>query len=90
MPRFHFNVHDSTGFTPDEEGRELEGIEIVRREAIKGIRSVISQDALKGIVDLCGWMDVLDGAGGLVLRFDFSEAVDLRIHGDGEIHDRHS
>jgi hypothetical protein len=83
MPRFHFSLYNSTGFTDDPEGRELADLDVVRREAIKAIRSIISEEALSGRIDLRGKIEILDGAGQLVLRLAFSEAVELHMDSSG-------
>jgi hypothetical protein len=82
MQRFHFNVYNGLGFTGDPEGRELADLDVVRREAIKGIRSIISEEALIGVIDLRGRMEVVDDAGKSVLRLSCSESV--KLYTDGE------
>jgi hypothetical protein len=79
MPRYHFNLYNSVGFVPDEEGRELPDVETAREEALKGARAIIADDVLQGRLDLKGRLEVLDEDGVLVLAIPFTEAVeDLR------------
>ena len=77
MPRYHFDVQGRTGLVLDEEGRELADLEVARREALKGIRSLISADVEKGVLDLTGQLTLRDGTGGTVLLLRFEEAVTI-------------
>jgi hypothetical protein len=79
MPHFYFHVHNSIGFIEDEEGRDLPDRSIARDEAIKGIRSILSEDVLGGVLDLGGRIDVVEeGSGDPALTVPFGEAVDVR------------
>jgi hypothetical protein len=77
MPRYHFNIHNGTGFTPDEEGRELADLDVARAEGLKGARSILAEDVMKGHVDLKGKLEIVDEAGTLLLTIPFTEAVDI-------------
>ena len=83
MPRFFFHLHDRFGAVPDPEARELADLDVVRAQAVKGARSIISEDVRHGRVDLTGRIDVYDAAGKLVLSLPFSEAVELVLEKDG-------
>ena len=56
MTRFHFNIYNSIGFVPDEEGRELPGPAEARAEGLKGAGSIIA-DAFCKDESICtgGW-----------------------------------
>lgn len=75
MPRYHFNIHNSVGFVPDEEGRELPDLDTAREEALKGARSLLAEEILQGTVDLKGRLEILDEAGRLLFTIPFAEAV---------------
>ncbi len=77
MPRFYFNFHNGAGFVADEEGRELRDLETVRREALKGIRSVIAAEVEKGRLDLTGKMTIHDGNHAEVLVIPFDKALTI-------------
>lgn len=77
MPRYHFHVRSSSDFVEDAEGRELPGPEAARREAVKGIRSILSEEIARGRIDLRGRVEVVDDAGAPVLTVPFAAAVDL-------------
>lgn len=75
MPRYRFNIHESSGLVADEEGLELTDIEAARGKAIAGARSLIAEDVLEGRLDLNGRIDVVDADGGLLLSISFAEAA---------------
>ena len=77
MPRYHFDVQNGTGLVLDEEGRELANLGIARREAIKGIRSLISAEVQKGTLDLTGQLTLRDANGRTVILLRFDEAVSI-------------
>ena len=77
MPRYHFDLHDGVGLVIDEEGRELPDLAAVRREAVKGIRSVVSAEIRRGSLDLTGRLVVRDGSGAEVLAMTFAEALSI-------------
>jgi hypothetical protein len=78
MPRYHFDVQNGAGLVVDEEGRELADLKVARREAIKGIRSLISAEVQKGTLDLTGRLTLRDANGRTVIVLRFDEAVSIR------------
>lgn len=77
MPRYFFHIRNGSGVAEDEEGRELPSAEIARNEAIKGVRSIISDEVKQGLVDLRGEIRVTDETGAAVLLLHFDEAVEV-------------
>ena len=77
MPRYFFHVHNGVGFVEDEGGRELPDLSRVREEAIKGIRSIMSDEVTKGVIDLRGRIEIADPAGRIVLTMSFEEAFTI-------------
>ena len=77
MAHYHFNLHNSIGFVPDEEGRELAGLDEARAEAVAGVRSLVAADALQGRIDLRGRLEVLDGSGSILFTVPFGDAVEV-------------
>ncbi len=77
MARYYFHIHDSHGLVPDDEGRELPDLETVRGQALKGARSIISDDVMQGYVDMQRRIEVMDEAGEPVLTIRFDEAVEF-------------
>ncbi|HEV2747784.1 MAG TPA: hypothetical protein VGW34_10870 [Allosphingosinicella sp.] len=82
MPRFYFHISNSLGFTRDEEGRELRGLDAARAVAVEGARSLLSDEVSGGILDLRGRIDVTDEHDRLVLNVLFGDVVEIR---NGEI-----
>jgi hypothetical protein len=79
VPRFFFHIHDHRGATEDTEGRELASVDMARKEAIKGVRSILSYEALQGLIDLSGRVEVTDAEGRVLFCLQFSETVELRM-----------
>ncbi len=78
IPRYYFHVRNGNGLVEDDEGRNLPDRDTARAEALKGVRSMLSEDVLSGFLDLQGTIDVVEEAGEPVLSLDFGEAVDVR------------
>lgn len=81
MPRYFFDVSNGQGFTPDEEGVDLQDQAAALHMATDSIRSIISEEARKGVIDLDGYVDVRDGSEGALARVDFPDAFTLRMPG---------
>jgi hypothetical protein len=82
MTRYYFNLHNSIGLVEDEEGRECADLETARAEAIRGVRSIIAEDVMKGLIDLCGKIELVNAAGTVVLTIAFAETVRLSLPQD--------
>lgn len=91
MPRYFFHILNSVGYAEDDEGSELADIDVARREAIAGVRSILSEEVREGRIDLRGRIDVVDADGKCVLSVPFSEAVEVipgqPLQGEGELND---
>lgn len=75
MARYFFDLHNGSGLTRDEEGRELENNDEARREALVGIRSVLGAEVANGSIDLDGRMEVLNENREILFTIPFSDAV---------------
>ena len=78
MPRFYFHVRDASGETQDWEGIDLPHIDAAREKAISGAREIITEQVLKGVLDLTGSVGVINEAGATLLTVRFDEAVEQR------------
>jgi len=78
MPRFHFHVFNGTGETRDEEGVVLPDLETARREALSGIRSILSEEIARGMVDFAGTVRITDDQDRHLLDVPFLMAVEIR------------
>lgn len=84
MPRFFFDVSNGHGFVPDEYGIDLQDQAAALHMATDSIRSIISEEARKGVIDLDGYVDVRDGSEEPLARVDFPDAFTLRMPGREE------
>lgn len=79
MSFYRLNIWNGIGFVLDEEGRELPDLATARREAIEGIRSLISEEARDGVLDLTGRIEIADADGNILCEVGYAEAMDLRV-----------
>jgi CRP-like cAMP-binding protein len=77
MPRFFFNIRNGNGFTEDEEGREFADAATAREEAVRGIRSIVGEEAKEGRIDLRGRIEVADETGRRVCDVGFGDALEV-------------
>lgn len=77
MSRFYFHIRNGNGFTRDEEGRELADRESAHHAAVKGARSLLSDEVVSGSMDLRGQIEVVDQAGAPVTIVKFGDVVDI-------------
>jgi hypothetical protein len=77
MSRYYFHIYNSIGCTPDEEGREIADVERARDEAVKGARSLLSSELVKGQLDLRGRIEVEDAAGTVVSVVPFEDVLQI-------------
>lgn len=79
MPRFFFQVSNGQGVTPDEEGIDLQDEAAARLMAMDSIRSIIAEEARKGVIDLDGYIEIRNARAETLTRIDFPEAFALRM-----------
>lgn len=79
MPRYFFNISNGNGLTRDEEGIDLQDQAAANRMAMDSVRSMISEEARKGSLDLDGYIDVLDSSATRLTRIPFPDAFTLRM-----------
>ena len=78
MGRFHFNIRNGTGDTPDEEGRELAGLPEAEAMAVDGARALLSEEVRAGDLDLRGCIEVTDDEGRIVFTVAFKDVLNIR------------
>lgn len=78
MPRFYFDLYDTSGYVEDKEGAELADLAEAKRMAIKSARSIICDDVESGHLNLDGRIEVLDGARNGILTIGFRYASGLK------------
>lgn len=82
MPTYFFHLCDGIDVLLDPEGRELER-GAVARAALAEARGIIAADAGSGHIDFNQQIEVRDGAGTVVHRIAFAEAVRVTPEGPG-------
>lgn len=85
MPRFHIHVHNKIGEVRDEEGEELADIAEAQRKAVEGVRSILSEEVLRGSLDLRGRVEIATPDGEVLLSMPFADM--LQFHFDRNGHD---
>jgi hypothetical protein len=81
MARFFLHINNGNGYSEDPEGQDLENLDAARDAAIEGVRSMLSEEARQGQLDLSGRIEIADADGNILLVVPFSDAVELRYNG---------
>jgi hypothetical protein len=75
MPRYRFDIHDGTRYTPDETGVELDGLNAVREEAARTLgqlaREILPDGDRREVV-----IEVRDESGQRVLVAKLSVSIE--------------
>jgi len=80
MARYFLHINNGGGYSEDSEGQELADLDAARAAAIEGVRSLLSEEARQGQLDLSGKIEIADADGNILLTVPFSDAVELRRH----------
>lgn len=88
MPRYYLHICNGLTNVRDEEGVDLPGVPDARGRAIDGIRSIISEEAREGRIDLVGRILICNTQGETLLAVPFREAFDVRLGDDPASADR--
>ena len=78
MARYYLHINNGGGYSEDVEGQELPDLDAARAAAIEGVRSMLSEEARQGQLDLSGKIEIADGEGNILLVVPFCDAVELR------------
>jgi hypothetical protein len=81
VQRYFIHLWNGIGFVEDEEGQELPDREAAIQSALDSVRSIVSEDARQGLIDLNGRVSIADQQGQTVAELVFREAFDLRLEG---------
>jgi hypothetical protein len=79
MPRFFLHIHNGLGQLCDEEGSDVPDQASARILALDSIRSIVSEEARQGLIDLTGRIAIEDAAGNSLTDVCFPEAFELRV-----------
>jgi hypothetical protein len=79
MSRYFLHLINGIGVAPDEEGVDVARVEQAAQQAIAGIRSIVSDEAKRGRIDLNGRVDIADEEGRIQAVIPFSDAFELSM-----------
>jgi hypothetical protein len=82
MPRFYLHLYNSIGAVCDEEGVELATLEAAQDQAVQSVRSIVADEAQRGILNLQGRVEIADANGRVLQVLFYREAFELRLSGD--------
>ena len=77
MPLYYFHLCNGGDTLLDPDGRDLTSRSEVQSATLGEARSIISQDALEGRIELGYRIDVQDAAGELVHSLRFTDAIKI-------------
>ncbi len=77
MPRFYLHLYNGLGLTADDEGLDLPDLAAARDEAILSIRSLVSEEAKQGRINLDGRVEIAAEDGSCLQTIYFADAVAL-------------
>ncbi|HEY0044755.1 MAG TPA: hypothetical protein VGB62_09420 [Allosphingosinicella sp.] len=78
MARYFLHQRGGEREFSDEEGQDLADLDAARATAVAGIRSILSDEVLRGALPLGERVDIEDAAGHQLASVRFIEAVELR------------
>jgi hypothetical protein len=78
MPRLYFHLHNQIS-ARDEEGRDLADPSTAWMRAVEDIRSIVSEEARSGQLDLRGRIEIADEGGQVLSTVQFIEAFELAL-----------
>jgi hypothetical protein len=81
MARYYLHINNGGGYSEDLEGQDLPDLDAARQAAIDGVRSLLSEEARQGQLDLTGSIEIADSDGKLLLVVPFHDAVELKRDG---------
>lgn len=79
MPRFYLHVVNRIGFAPDQEGTELADLVAAVEQTKEGIRSILSDEARSGRLDLNGRVEITDESGRVLQVVPFPDAFEIAM-----------
>lgn len=77
MPRFYLHVCNGDGFSEDEQGQDLPGIEAARQMAVDGLRGILSEEMKAGQLNMASFIEIEDENHQLVMTVPFADAVSV-------------
>lgn len=78
MPTYHLRLIDQHIDADDVEGCDLPDLHAARSMALEGIRDVLAQNAMKGLLDFRGHIRIEDDGGAVLQSIPFVEAFTIK------------
>ncbi len=78
MPHFYIDIYNGNGLAEDSIGYDLPDVDAARKEALDGIRSIIADEARRGVLDLRG-RAVIRGRGDDLITVPFADAFEVHM-----------
>ena len=78
MPIFHLHLQNSHIEADDVEGHDLPDLEAAHLIAIAGIRDFLAHEAMNGVLDFRGKIDIEDGNGAVLQSVAFVDAFTIK------------
>jgi hypothetical protein len=82
MPVYFLHVRNHTGFARDDEGAEFPDLEAARKQAVEGIRSILSDEMKQGMLDFRGRIEIATEDDELVDAVPFRAAFEIHMEDD--------
>jgi hypothetical protein len=78
VPRYYIHLRDGTDELLDEEGREFEHMEALRKAVVEGARDIMANEIKsRGLMDLRYRIDAENSEGEIVYSLAFRHAVSI-------------
>jgi len=77
MAQYFLHIHNAHGDAEDDEGLQASSLAVARETAIKGIRDLLSAEAVNGGINFAGRIDIADAGGAVLISVPFKEAVSV-------------
>jgi hypothetical protein len=77
MPHYYLHQRNEV-YVNDEEGEDFPDVAAARHKAVIGARSILSEELMRGLLDLRGAIEIADEGGTIIAIVPFQEAVTVR------------
>jgi hypothetical protein len=79
MPIYYLHVFNEEVRAEDEEGADLPDLAAALKQAISGIRSILSEEVLKGELNLRGRVEIAGENGDVLRTVPYADAVTVTV-----------
>jgi hypothetical protein len=78
MPIFHLHLQNKHIEADDVEGHDLPDLAAAHVMALEGIRDFLGHEAMNGLLDFRGHIDIEDDSGAILQTINFAEAFTIK------------